>query len=266
MQVSEITLHDIPSVRQLQPDDWPDIIPHINFYVNSSFCSPIKVSLNHQVVGIGAAIFHRESAWLGHIIVHKDFTSKGIGSFITQSLLDSIDKNRYETISLIATHLGEPVYAKLGFKKDTDYSFYKSEEHLPAIDLNDSIQPMNLEFADEILKLDRIAFGEDREQLLREHLTSAKLFINRGDVLGFHLPTLGEGLIVAKDEVAGTELLKLYLSTKNTCVLPQENDAGRAFLINNGFKLVRQSPRMSMGKPLSFYPKMLFNRVAGNVG
>ena len=37
-------------------------------------------------------------------------------------------------------------------------------------------------------------------------------------------------------------------------------------LKSDGFEYVKQGARMSMGRPLLFQPKMLFNRIAGNVG
>ena len=121
-------------------------------------------------------------------------------------------------------------------------------------------------YTDSILKLDQLCSGEGRNLLLEQHLQHAKVYIEKGVLSGFYLPTLGEGLIVAKDETSGIELLKLRLQTKNTCVLPEGNLAGIKVLQQQNFKLVKRGARMHMGIPLNFKPQMLFSRIAGNLG
>lgn len=265
MVISEITTEDIDELKELQPEGWPDITPNMNFYIQSSFCKPIKILSNRRIAGIGAAIFHTNSAWLGHIIVHKDFRNRGIGAFVTKSLLQMIEKTRYLTVSLIATDMGEPVYRKLGFQKTDEYHFYRKDSPATAHSPSDHIQN-GLTYSDQILSLDLLAAGEDRHLLLKGHLPGSKVFVDEGKVKGFYLPGLGDGLIAAQEENAGLELLKLHLNTKSTCVLPEENYAAIEHLRSDGFEYVKQGARMSIGRTLLFQPKMLYSRIAGNVG
>ena len=106
MEVFEFTLGDIAELHALQPAGWPDITPNFNHYITSASCSPLKFCIENRIVGIGAAIAHKNSCWLGHIIVHPDFRNQGIGRFITETLCERMSAG-FPTISLIATDMGE---------------------------------------------------------------------------------------------------------------------------------------------------------------
>jgi GNAT superfamily N-acetyltransferase len=266
MQVAEITVHDLEELKELQPDGWPDIMPHYNFYVNSPFCKPIKISLNNRIAGIGSCILHQSTAWLGHIIVHKEFRNRGIGTAVTKVLCERLSKGQFHSISLIATELGEPVYKKLGFKEETKYHFFKNEGIKNLDYETEKITDNGLDYTSEILNIDRLATGEDRHLLLQDHLSEAKVFIRRNKVLGFYMPTLHEGLVVSTDKLAGIELLKLRLQNKSVSILPRENEAAIRFLTENNFKFYQKGTRMSLGQKAGLVPEMLFNRIGGNLG
>src|SRR5690349_13629525 len=116
---------DLPLLEALQPSDWGSILPPHKFYVSSAFCFPLKFMIDGTLVGIGTSISHKDSAWLGHIIVHPEHRKKGIGEFITKTLMnESIARNR-GLLFLTATDVGEPLYRKLGFEIEAEYLFYK---------------------------------------------------------------------------------------------------------------------------------------------
>lgn len=266
MKVAEIVSGDIEELKELQPDGWPDITEHFNFYIRSSFCNPIKILLNNRIAGIGCAILHGNTAWLGHIIVHKEYRNKGIGTAVTKTLCDQFNKNQFRTISLIATQLGEPVYKKLGFRTDTEYHFFRNED-IKGFDYDtDSIKSDGSAYADEILDIDSLASGENRTLLLRPHIAHAKVFIKNNRVTGFYLPTLNEGPVVSTDPSAGIELLKLRFINKSVSVLPQENETAIQFLTKNNFRLYQKGTRMSLGQKTEFRPDMIFSRIGGNMG
>jgi hypothetical protein len=41
---------DLQDVRALQPEGWGDIIPYIEFCVQSPFCYPVKVVLDNKLI------------------------------------------------------------------------------------------------------------------------------------------------------------------------------------------------------------------------
>ncbi|WP_207426385.1 GNAT family N-acetyltransferase [Pedobacter sp. SYSU D00535] len=266
MQVEEITTADIGLLPELQPDGWPDITPHFRFYVSQSFCNPLKFSIFGKIVGTGAIIFHRNSAWLGHILVHKDYRNRGIGALITETLVDRVRQSGREKISLIAAPMGEPIYRKLGFERELEYYFFRNVDFIARSVAEPRIQEYSAAYFDQLLSLDREATGEDRSVLLREFLEEAKVFVDHGVLRGFYLPALSEGLVVAKDTEAGLKLMELRLCNVQVAVMPDTNIAAADFLLKNDFKLVQQGWRMRLGKQLSYDSRLIFNRIGGNMG
>ncbi len=132
--------------------------------------------------------------------------------------------------------------------------------------ISDHIKPYDKRFEDDVYSLDYHASGENRSWLLKEYLENAYLYVKSDKVLGYCLPSLGEGLIIGATPEAGIELLNLKCNSSNKVVLPQENTAGIAFLKENGFSSKLSVARMVWGKPIQFKPEQLYNRIAGNLG
>lgn len=127
MDIQNLEHIDINFISDLLPIGWEGVIPTIDSYININFCFPIKVSIDNKIVGIGTTIIHNETAWLAHIIVHPDYRNQRIGKIITQTLVDNSYSKDCETIYLLATELGEPVYKKIGFETETEYIVFKRE-------------------------------------------------------------------------------------------------------------------------------------------
>ncbi len=266
MKISEIHLNDLEEIKELQPENWSDILIPVKFYIESPFCSPIKITLNNKIIGIGASIMHKYSAWLAHIIVHPENRSKGIGGIIIEKLLADLKKTTCSTILLIATPIGEPLYKKYHFEKETDYLFFKNETYTIKTDDNNFITNCTNNNYNEVLLLDRKISGEDRSILLNSHLANAKLFMEHNKVTGFYIPTLGEGLVIAENDTIGIALLKLRLENKPIVVLPAENETGTNFLTDHNFHHFQTGIRMRLGEKIDFNGKKLFSRIGGNLG
>jgi GNAT superfamily N-acetyltransferase len=262
--VEKLTHFDLPALTQLQPEGWPNILPHYILYTDAKYCSPVKITIDNSIVAIGTAVMHKQTAWLGHIIVHAEHRNKGLGSCITQHLIDSLREANYNTILLIATKLGEPVYKKLGFEKETEYVSYASPENYSGH--SEDISPFENCFTSQLLELDYLTTGEVREEILMPHLKNGKLIIENNSVVGFYLPTLGEGLIVACKPDAGRKLLINKLTTTNKTALPVNNTTGTEFLLQNGFKEVFRGAKMRLGKKIICKAENIYSRIGGNLG
>lgn len=266
MKVQALEKEDLKLIADLQPDGWSNIIPNYDFYIKSSFCFPIKVLVNDDIVGIGATIIHHEVAWLGHVIVHSAHRGKGIGKDLTQTLIDIGHQHNCETIYLMATELGAPVYSKLGFVTDTEYLFFKDI----SVDLEllnpDRIVSYKPEFKSQISSIDHVATGEDRMMHLEGELENGFVYVNNDKIEGFYLPSFGYGLVVANDALAGLELLKLHLKSHDKVAFPKENVSATDFLYHKGFKEYDAAKRMRLGKVRPYKLQNLYNRVAGNIG
>lgn len=266
MEIQALNHNDVNLLHDLQPDGWPDITPNFYFYTASPFCFPIKIIIDGKIAGIGAAIIHHEIAWLGHIIVHAEQRGKGIGSYITETLIDIAKQHNCQTINLIATGLGAPVYEKAGFTTETEYLFFKDINLGKQPAFSPHIKPYGKAFREQIAETDHLTSQEDRMFFFEEHLAGGFVYCSNNIVEGFYLPTLGEGLIIANTAPAGIELLRLHLNTNNKVAFPKDNLHAATFLYEKGFKEFRTAKRMRLGKSSNVRLSNIYNRIAGNIG
>lgn len=266
LRIESLSSKDLEAVALLQPEGWPDIFPSVRYYCTSDFCFPLKAILDGLVVGIGTAIIHGSTAWLAHIIVHKDYRNGGIGTAITKALIDLIHKTPCRTILLTATALGEPVYKKVGFGVQTQYIFFDQGALPPPSDSVEEIVAFHKQYEKALLNLDLSVSGEDRRKLLNDYMSSATLFIENNHLKGFYIPTLGEGLIVAETRDVGLELMKIKSSTNKAFCLPCDNEHGIEFLANSGYQENRKASRMILGDPMTWDGSKIYSRIGGNLG
>lgn len=265
MKIEALRDNDLHLVRALQPDGWSDIQPAFEYYTRSAFCFPIKVTLSDTIVGIGTTILHNDVAWLGHIIVHKDFRRKGIGLFITQGLVESLSSNACETIYLLATDLGAPVYEKAGFVSETEYLFFKDIELKKTV-TGDHIQPYHAMYKEQVAGLDLMTSGEERFFHLEEYLDDGYLYLDKGRVRGFYLPGFGDGLVIADDPGAGLSLLQKRMEKNDKLVFPKDNSVATRFIYEHGWKEVSTGKRMRLGKKRHVNFTNIYSRIGGNLG
>ncbi|HEY4788720.1 MAG TPA: GNAT family N-acetyltransferase [Bacteroidales bacterium] len=267
MLFEPVTQYDLDEIRDLRPDDWPDIVPDFEFYLSSPYCHPVKTKLNDKIVGIGASIIFGNTGWIAHIIVDKNYRNKGIGSQIVNCLLEVFKKKSVLSCSLIATDLGKPVYMKAGFRTVAEYSFLRKEKPWKNRSISDCVIPFKEEYRSQIYDMDKKISGESRENLLANFLPSSMIYKENNEIAGYYIPDLKEGLIFADTINAGIELMKLKYSKIDKAVLPSDNKAGINFLLQNGFlKLDRVGTRMVLGKDVDWKPDKIFSRIGGNLG
>ncbi len=266
MEVQPLIHNDIPLIPDLIPPGWDTAMPAIQFYITSDFCFPIKVSIDHKIAGTGTAIIHHDVAWLAHIIVHPDFRNQGIGRWITQYLVEFVHGMGLETIYLLATELGEPVYSKLGFEPETEYLFFKGEKPIDSAILDECIVTYTSAYEEQIAEMDHEVSGEDRMFHLQPHLSSASVYVVDNIVEGYYLPTMGDGLIIATTSISGQALMSLRLTTKDFSVFPMDNIPATTFIQQLPFSEVRRQKRMRLGTKRNWQPAHIYNRIGGNLG
>ena len=267
MQFGDITFDDLSEVINLQPDGWPDIGPEFEFYIRKKFCYPVKAILESKIVGVGTLIVFDDSAWMAHIIVDQNHRNKGVGSQITQKLVNDGTVMSVKTLLLIATELGLPVYKKLGFSIVSEYLYFRRDRPWRDFQISPNIIPYKDSFDSIIFELDKEISGENRRLILADYLENSLVFIENNSAIGFYLPDLGEGLILADNSDAGLELMKLKYSKADKAVLPVQNYVGTEFLKQNGFTLSdTKGTRMILGKEIDWKPKQVFSRIGGNYG
>ena len=267
MQFRTVTYNDLKEIGNLQPEDWPDIVPEFECYIRKEFCHPIKATIENKIVGLGTLIIFDKTCWLAHIIVHKDYRNRGIGFQITGLLLNNQKENVVSTFLLIATELGLPIYKKAGFRIVTEYHYLKRVKPWRDRPIAPNIFPYKNEFFPIILELDKKISGENRRSLLVDYLENTLVYIENNSIKGFYMPDLGEGLILAETNNAGIELMTIKYSKVNKAVLPCDNHAAIDFLKQNGFIVTdTRGTRMIRGKGIDWKSQQIFSRIGGNYG
>ena len=93
------------------------------------------------------------------------------------------------------------------------------------------------------------------------------VYLDEDKVMGYYIPDLKEGMIVADTKEAGIALMKIKYSTTDKAVLPSDNLTGMNFLQQNGFmETERKGVRMILGKDIHWKPSAIYSRIGGNLG
>ena len=207
------------------------------------------------------------TGWLAHIIVDTAERKKGIGTLIVEELLRKLGVQGVRTFLLIATEAGRSLYLRTGFRIVTEYLFHKRESPCPEYTISDKIVSFDERFRRELMAIDRKVTGENREELLGHSLTSASLFVSHSALLGYYVPGVGEGPVIALTEEAGLELMKLKYASVSRAVIPAENIAGLGHLRSLGFEISpTMGTRMIMGDGILWEPDRIYSRIGGNLG
>ncbi len=266
LTISALQPAEVGLIAELQPPEWPSILPAIEFYTKTDYCYPLKVTLDGKIVGTGTAIQNDGTAWLAHIVTHADHRNRGIGKFITQALVDDLTAKKFETIYLVATALGEPVYRKVGFETETTYVFFKAVRCNDAFEMPAAIMPYFEGARPQIAAMDYRVSGERRFFQLAPHLEAGFVFLKNDRVEGFYLPTYGDGLIIAEQAEVGLALMQFRLSQKDHAVFPVDNQPALDLMHQLGHQPVMNAKRMRLGKPRPWSPAQIYNRIGGNLG
>ncbi len=266
VKIRKCYIEDIKLIKYLQPDGWSDISFFFRFYCMHKFCYPIVALSNNHMVGVANAIENDRTGWLAHIIVAPKYRRKGIGSLLTNHLVDYLFNKNCKTLLLIATEMGKPIYSKLGFEIVSDYVFFDSGKIMQN-NRNKNIRKFHTSDIDEVLKLDQYISGENRTNMLTQFLKNAWIYQSQGHIKGFFLPEIKEGMILALDDESGLALLEFKHATNNCkTVLPAENIEGLEFLLSHGFRKVNKAPRMIMGEKIGWKPELIYSRAGGFYG
>jgi GNAT superfamily N-acetyltransferase len=128
-------------------------------------------------------------AWVSMVLVHPAHRRKGYASQLLRTAIADL-RNRALTPILDATPAGHEVYLQEGFSERWGFKRFFLHEQKPLPAAEPGVRPMRDSDWNEILRLDREAFGASREPLLRalhRRLPEAALMIE------------GEGFVFGRD-------------------------------------------------------------------
>ena len=132
------------------------------------------------VIGTGVASTHGSVGWVGTIFVDSAYRRVGLGGALTRVVIEDLEARGCETLALIATPMGRPVYEREGFRV-VDNHVRLSAEGRPEDDPPDPrLRPYAEADRAAILDLDAYATGEDRAGTLGSLLSPESTTVAHG--------------------------------------------------------------------------------------
>ncbi len=261
IEIRELQSGDIPDAMQLvysekwnqTQKDWTILLSNKN-----NVC--LAATIAGEIVATATAInYMNQVAWIGMVLVNKQFRGRGISKLLLNTLFEKL--RSCKTIKLDATPAGEFVYKKMGFVAEYKISrmVCSSFTFEVDIDLDADFEQITNGNIDEIVAFDRAVFGAGREELIRKLVANNSenswLIRENSTLSGFVLGREGNrfyqiGPLSAITENS-TRLLTLKVLTNLVgkpvvvvVVVPDEKAEFIEWLISVGFEKRRYFTRM----------------------
>jgi len=269
---------------------WGDRRAFFRFAVGHAGIWPLVATTEGRIVGTGIATVNGLVGWVGMIFVDEGLRGRGIGTTLTQAVIDRLDAEGCATLALLAAPLGRPIYERLGFAHDLDYRLLVAPGGAgggtpgpaaaggpvaldePPVGRLRAYTPGDLPT---ILALDRAATGEDRGHLLRAVVDPAVTTVIVGTddrVVGFDARApWGTHPTIAPERVDGIRLVearraRATAGTEVRTAIPEVQRAGRTALENLGWRDERGLARMVRGAPIAWHPEAIWGQFNYAIG
>jgi GNAT superfamily N-acetyltransferase len=265
--IRKIKKDELSLIRDLPPPDWR-IDPEKVFgqHYDQDYFHPVIAIIGSEIAGTGIAVVNDNAAWLGIIIVKENYRNKGLGTAITNHLIGYAKSRGIDSIILVASESGFPVYRKIGFEPDLNYLYFRRDTHTRIESVIENIAEISRKDHNWIFELDYNISGEKRENLLTNSLQGGFQYFH-GIHKGYYLPDFGTGLIIADSEISGLELLKFRLSRDPSPIcVPETNEAAISYLQSIGYYQFLKTPRMFLNKNIKWLSENVYSRGCGYLG
>ena len=143
-----------------------------------------------RVLGSGTAMnYSNDIAWIGMILVDKEFRGQGISKMILKDLI--VQLHPYHSVKLDATPAGQSVYEKFNFTYEFLIHRMTTPSVVPFPIFHTELKPLAIQWSDipEIIALDRLIFGADRTTLVhflfKEYTKRAWCIKRNGSIVAF---------------------------------------------------------------------------------
>lgn len=265
MRIEPYTWGDLDDLPELEPENYEAVIARLRWHLSTPYAIAIKAVFGEVMVGgAGMAVAHEGSGWIGERLMMPRFRTAVLESQLINALCVELKIRGCHTILSLANEEQRTHLERLGFTEDGCYVRYAGGKcEWPTMDEVGLCEPYH---SMGIIRLDRMVSGEDRRTLLSEHFYAGRVLIGKGRTLGYYLPLLGDGLIIAEQPWAGLELLRWHLPHVTEVVLPEANSGVLEFLQERGYTEQGREWRMVLGDRLPWRPEMIFGRIGGNLG
>ncbi len=263
---------------------WGDRRRFLSFTVAHPGCRPFVAELDGRIAGTGVATINGAVGWVGMIFVDEGLRGRGLGTTLTAAVVDELEAAGCRSQVLLASPLGRPIYARLGFSAEMDYRLLVAPGGAgedPEVwggtngpDPTDhgasrlrAFRPTDLAA---ILELDRRATGEDRAHVLREVVGADVTIVAvraSGELVGYDArvpwgthPTVAAAL---PDGIRLLEARRRRTSAGNEVrtAIPEVNRTGLTALENLGWRVDRGLTRMVRGARIDWLPEAIWGQI-----
>jgi len=159
-----------------------------------NFC--LLAEIDNKIVGTVTAMNYSNAvAWIGMVLVHKDYRGQGISKLLLTNIFKKT--NSCKSVKLDATPAGQAIYEKHGFKDEYLIArmINPSVEKLSMLEYDIKPELIQLNDVREIAALDKIVFGAGRgpliEYIVKQSHGNGWLLKRNNIVTGFILGRAG---------------------------------------------------------------------------
>lgn len=214
-----------------------------------------------RLVGtVTTSIYGSELAWVGMMLVEREYRGSGIGRELMRTALEYA-KAKVGTIKLDATPAGRTLYEAMGFVPEAGIERWEKSGTPPEVDADSLV--LETTKISEICNIDRQAFGADRTtmlKLLSQQSCAQALIVSNsdGDACGYAMARPGSRAIYV-GPIVSTNLLRRYslldsmvgqFAGRSSYVdLYKGSSASSEILLAKGFVKQRDLTRMYWGRP-----------------
>jgi GNAT superfamily N-acetyltransferase len=273
MQIRDMTEADIDAaVAMMVAGGWGERRPFMEAVLAVPCCEPLVGTVDGRVVATGLVTVNGAVGWVGSIFVDPAMRGRGLGRAMTEEVCRRLEAAGCETLALIASELGRPIYERMGFRIDGWYQVHRAAP-LPSPPVPPPgvrLRPMLPADLERVGALDRRATGEDRSVLLGS-LVDRGWVLEDGDggaggrLRGFLVAINADsGALVAPDPADALVLLHQlrFLGSGRTgvvrSVVLDVHVPGRRLLAETGWEWSFQTPRMLRGPAIVLDPSLIW--------
>jgi ribosomal protein S18 acetylase RimI-like enzyme len=227
-----------------------------------------------RVVATSVATRYGHTGWIGHVFVRPEVRGQGLGTRMTSVALDVLQRAGCDTILLVATDLGRPIYERLGFKVESSYHELRGTALPKTVELA-PFRPLVPSDRTALRALDRRVSGDDRGPILARFEDFAWGVSRNGSLAGAAVALPWGGAWAALVPGAGgaetaalVNLIRTVGSVGQEVIVypPDENQLALDLLRDSGFEELRTIPRMVLGKRSEWLPVALWNPMSLGLG
>jgi predicted N-acetyltransferase YhbS len=201
------------------------------------------------MLGTGAYLGFGRTGWIGGVAVDASARGSGLGTALTEAALDALGP--HETVFLLASDAGRPIYERMGFVGEGSYRVFMSPDDAAPVG---SFRALTAADRDDVLALDARVTGESRALAI-----DAAMAGGVASASGVALkPPWGARPILARDPGEGAALLAAVIEPGLRLAVPEANVAAVDALVGLGSVERAGVLRMRRGPAVAWRPTELW--------